>query len=487
MSSRFFSEQAGLALGAAAEAVWCGAAVAALLGASAFALIAFAWVVVLTAAVLAHRHSGREGGERRARLLAMAIVLAAVGVLLGVGRAWTRPYLPWWFVLAVLYSGALVALGLHLGSAPPWPETATRRAVRSFALLCAVLVTAALGGSTPPWAPWALVAALVLGALLVAVVRYRTLADVIDPAERLPAWPWLLSVVAAALVVIATGALLAEVLRAELVLWVLGVLATGVEDALAGLAFVVGAAGIELIRGIAWLAGALHLHSGHLTLHMKPVPILHARKQLLPPDRAPWHGSRVAAAVAGVAAAVGLSLALVVVALRRFRRVPPAHLMVLEEREALGSVRSAAGDLAALFARRLRRRLLRPRRMRPRTPAELVRRRYADLERRLARAGRPRPAGVTVRTHLAAFAASWADRQAPAVEPETARPSPAVPPPQPSPAAAAPAQPSPRAAPAALASAAELASIYEAARYSAHDIDAAQAGRFDALARAFTA
>ena len=163
--------------------------------------------------------------------------------------------------------------------------------------------------------------------------------------------------------------------------------------------------------------------------------------------------SRLIASAVGALVAIGLSLALVAVALRRFRREPPAEVAVVEDREALATLRSAAAASASRLGRRLRRRLLALRRHDPPSPAELVRQRYAELERRLSRAGRPRPPCVTVRDHLAAAAA--------AEPPETA-------PPLPSPAV-------------------DLAAIYELARYSAHTIDAVQASRFEALARAFDA
>ncbi len=70
-----------------------------------------------------------------------------------------------------------------------------------------------------------------------------------------------------------------------------------------------------------------------------------------------WSGSRPVAHVLGALAAVGLSFALVALALRRFRREPPAQVMVVEEREAVGSLRSAVGVAAARWRRRLRRRL----------------------------------------------------------------------------------------------------------------------------------
>jgi hypothetical protein len=162
--------------------------------------------------------------------------------------------------------------------------------------------------------------------------------------------------------------------------------------------------------------------------------------------------------------------------------------MVVEEREALTSLRSAAGAFAARLGRRLRRRLA-SRRRGPGTPAELVRRRYADLERRLARAGRPRLPGVTVRDHLAAVAMAVAAAVASAgtAAPGSAQAAPpqAAPPQDAQPQDAQPQDAPPQAVPPPLALAAELASVYELARYSAHTVDTTAARRFEALARGF--
>ena len=68
-----------------------------------------------------------------------------------------------------------------------------------------------------------MVAALVAGGLLVAVARYRDLIDLVDPAERMPAWPWLLAVAGAVLVVVALGALLSLAFRVDAVLSILHV------------------------------------------------------------------------------------------------------------------------------------------------------------------------------------------------------------------------------------------------------------------------
>jgi len=451
MRSRSWLEHAGLLLGAAAEGIWCGGLAAALTGASWIVLTVFACVIVAAAAYLARRLGTGEGRERVVRLLALTLILVATGVLLVAGRVWAHPSLLWQVVRDFVYASGFVLLGVYLGRDSRAPEAAVKRAVRGFALLCAVLVCAAWAGAAPGWAPQAVVAALVIGGLLVAVVRYQALTDLVDPADRLPAWPWLLAVVGAVLGVIAIGALLTQVLRVDVLLWALGVLGGVLRYALDGVAYVIGYAGAGLLRGLAWLLGALHLHAPDpldvptLAPHPPTISVSDAR------DLKVWAGTRLVVTVGGALVAIGISLALVALALRRFRREPLPEGAVVEDREALASLSSAAGEFAARVGRRLRRRVLALRRHGPRTPAELVRQRYAELERRLSRAGQARLPGVTVRDYLAAAASP------------------------------------PEAAPPLLSPAADLAAIYESARYSAHIIDVAQAHRFDALARAFEA
>jgi hypothetical protein len=351
MRSRSFPDRAGVALGAAVEAVWCGALAAAVAGvtmaAAVLLAVVFAWVVVLAAALLARRFDAGERGERAARLLAMALIVAAAGALLVAGRAWAHPSPLWLVARDVVYSGGLVALGLYLGREPQSPETAVRRAVRGFGLLCAVLALAALVGSEPRWAPGTLVAALLIGGLLVAIVRYRTLSALVDPTERLPAWPWLLAVAGAVLAVVATGALLSQVLRVEVVLWALGAVAAVLRYALAAVAYLAGFVVLDLARVIARILSALHLHPWHPSMHRPAPPHATQLRRLSARHLTIWRGSRLVATVLAAVAAVGLSFALVTLALRRFRREPPAQVMVVEEREALGSLRSAAGTVAA--------------------------------------------------------------------------------------------------------------------------------------------
>ena len=248
--------------------------------------------------------------------------------------------------------------------------------------------------------------------------------------------------------VVAAGALLSLVLRVDVILWFLAVAGEVLQYLLRLLAFVLGWAGAGILRALSWLLGLFHLHG------LPPVePPEGNRPHLQAVPKAPRGGAyawtRVVLTVAAAAVAVVVPLLLVAFALRRVRGSVPED--VVEERETVLTVRSAGADAAA----RLRRRLasLVPRRSPPVTPAEQVRRDYEGLERRLGRAGHPRPAASTVRTYLL-------DLPAPPGEPAGPEPAAGVP-------------------------AAELARLYELARYSAAGVDAAAAHRFRDLARAF--
>ena len=180
-----------------------------------------------------------------------------------------------------------------------------------------------------------------------------------------------------------------------------------------------------------------------------------------------WVVPRVVATVVGVALAIGVPLALTLVALRRVRRKPSEE--VVEERETIVTLRSAAGGAAARAGRRLRR--FATRRAVPRTPAELVRRRYEELEGRLLRAGHPRSPGTTVRAFLRAVGA---EKRGAAPDAGAA-----------SDVAGNRGAASPPHAGAALDLAADLAAIYELARYSSHTVDDPAARRFETLVAAF--
>jgi hypothetical protein len=441
MRSRSALDAAGLALGSLVEGVWCGALAAVLTGSSWALLSVFAGAVALAAAAIARWNGSapdRDGIRRGA-----AFVLVAVGVLalLAAGHAWTHEYVLWQLVRDVVFVGGLTFLGVRLGEDDLSPEGAVRRAARAFALLCGVLVCAAVAGVVPGWASAALVAALVLGGLYVAAMRYRALTDLIASADRLPPWPWFLVVTGVVVAVVAVAALLGQVLDLQVLRWLLDLVAALLSTVLEAVAWAAGWAGVGLLRALEWLLDLFHLPTPHL--EVEP-PTVGPSKVVVPPYEPAAPGSsrtRLVVTTVGALVAVAASLALVVTALRRLRRRPIVQPAVVEERETLGSVWETAGGLG----RRLRRRISALGRVQRRTPAELIRLRYARLEERLAAAGSPRQPGVTVREHLAACATS---RDATSL-------------------------------------CADLAELYELARYSRHDVGMGQVQVFDELAQAF--
>jgi hypothetical protein len=426
--SRSRVELAGLVLGAAVDGVWAGCLAAALTGARVAALVLLAFVTVFAGALVA-RWSGRgEARDVAGRFLAAAVVLVASGAMLAAGRAWAQPAPLWLVMRDVVYAGGLAFLGIRLGRGMRAPEDALRRAVAGFVILCVVVASASAAEPAPGWASAALVASLALGGLYVAIVRYESLTELVDPSERLPAWPWLLAVAGALLLVVIGGALSSRILGTYVLPLILDVAVT-----------VLG----SLLRALTWLLGLVRVRG-------LPAPAPTAVPAL--PNTPHPHSvvvkdlgtARDVLTVAAALAAVALSLALVILGLRRVRREPPAE--VAEERETLTTLTIAAGELAARLGRRLRR--LDPRRLAARTPAERVRQRYAELEHRLSRAGRPRSAGVTVRGYLGAVAG---------------------------------------AAPTTGEAAGDLAAIYERARYSDRAVQPDEARRFEALAATFLA
>jgi len=452
--SRSAFEYSGIALGAVAEGIWCGALAAALTGSSWLLSAVFSAATVAAAAYLARWAGVAEHRARVGRLLSVTLIAVAACLLVVAGRAWEHPYVVWHVVRDVVFAGGLTALGVYLGRDASAPDAAVRRAVRAFALLCAVLVCAALAGSTPGWAAPAVVAALVVGGLLIAVVRYRSLTGLVSDADRLPAWPWLLAVAGALLSVVAVAALVGQLLSVDVLRWTLDVLGALLGYVLGALAYLVGWAGAGLLRAATWVLGLVHIHA--TTTDWTPPLAPKAPTISLSPGQ-PWLASgrtRLILTVVGAVAAVAASVAVVLFALRRLGRRPAGQLPpVVEEREALRSLSSAAGTFAGGLGRLLRRRLSALRRREPLSPAELVRRRYAQLERRLTAAGHARSPGKTVRDFLMAVAA------------QEALPV-SMPPPPP------------------VDLAADLATLYELARYSAHTVDGAQARRFEELAQA---
>ena len=458
MRSRSAFEHSGIALGAVAEGIWCGALAAVLTGSSWLLSAVFSAATVAAAAYLARWTGAAEHRERAGRLLSVTLIAVAACLLVVAGRAWEHPYVVWHVVRDVVFAGGLTALGIYLGRDASAPDAAVRRAVRAFALLCAVLVCAGLAGSTPGWAALAVAAALVVGGLLVAVVRYRSLTGLVADADRLPAWPWLLAVAGALLGVVAVAALVGQLLSVDVLRWSLDALGALLGYVLGALAYLVGWAGAGLLRAVTWALGLLHIHAPNTDWTPPLAP--KAPTIALSPDQS-WPASgttRSILTVVGTVAAIAASVAVVLFALRRLGRRPAGQMPpVVEEREALGSLSSAAGAFAGGLGRRLRRRLSALRRREPPSPAARVRRRYAQLERRLTAAGHARPPGRTVREFLMAVAA------------QEALPA---------------SMPPPKAAPPPVDRAADLAALYELARYSAHTIDGAQARRFDELAQA---
>jgi hypothetical protein len=479
MRSRSWSELLPVALAAAVDGLWAGALAAALSGASGPALMAFAAVVVLAGALLARRAAGAaiegeraDGADRAgggsggpaagagpgsvavARALAAALTLLAAGALLVAGRVWAG-HLSLVLVAAdVAFAALLVVLGLVLGGEPLVPETAVSRAVRGFALLCVIVAAAGLiGGSKPGWAAGAIVVALLAGSLLVAATRYQTLTTLVPSGGRSPAWPWLLAVVGVVALVVAAGALLGLVLRVDVLVWLLALVGGVLRYVLQAFAFAVAVVGAGLIRAVGGLLGLINVHIPH-SPKAPHSPTLHVLAHRRVTHIRSWGGSRVAGTVLGAVLAVLVPLAVVVLALRRVRRRVPGE--VAEEREAIVTLRSAAGGAAARAGRRLRRFAVR--RAAPRTPAELVRRRYEELERRLLRAGHVRSPGTTVRAFLLAV---WV----PGAGSGTGK-------------AAGGSGTSGGAA-------VDLAVIYELARYSDHSVDDPTARRFEALAAEF--
>jgi hypothetical protein len=436
MRSSSWPELLTLALAAVAEGVWIGAAVGLVTSQSGPASMAFAAAVVFVAAAFARRASLGGGPSGVTRAVVVLLPLVAGGALFAVTRSWAGPHVAANAIAAVGYAALLVLAGIAFGREPVSPHDAVLRAVRGFALLCAVLVVAALAGHTPAWAAGAVVTVLLGGGLLVAAARYQALAATAPPSDRAPALRWLLAVVGVLLLVVAVGALLGLVLRVDVLLWVLAVVGDVLRFLLGLVAFGLGWAGAGVLRLLAWLLSLVHVH-GLPT----PKPPSAPAGQVLTPRRAPatgaWGVARVVLTVAAGVVAVGVPLLLVALALRRTRRGTAEDIS--EEREAIVTLRGAAGGAAARMGRRLRR--LVPRRHSPATPAELVRRRYQDLERRLARAGHPRSPGETVRTFLQSLPG------APDAE--------------------------------------GLAAVYELARYSDHTVDEALARRFEAQAATF--
>jgi Domain of unknown function (DUF4129) len=447
MRSRSALDWTGTFLGAAAQSVWCGVLAAALTGSAWPPLSAFAAATMLAAAALT-TWAGREDARvRPGRALLATVVVAGAAVLFVAGGSWAHDYVVWQVVRDVAFVAGVGLLGVLLGRDRTTPDGAVSRALRAFAALCAALAGAALAGAPLSWQAAAVAAVLVAGGLHIAVVRYRALTDQVADADRLRPWPWLLAVTAVIVGVLVVAALAGLLLDAGALRWLLDAGVAVLRYAGAALAYAIGWAGAGLMRALAWLAGLVDLH---LPRTQPPQPVQGLSLPAVT-HQASRHGSRLTRLLViggAAAAAVAASLAVVALALRRLRRGEPGDDRIVEEREAVRSVASAAAVAVGAIGRRLLR-LAGGGRRRADTPAELVRLRYEQLEGRLAGLGLPRAPGTTVRDHLASCAGR------PAAGPD-------------------------------LQSVAGLTGVYELARYSPHVVDEQQARRFEELARAFT-
>jgi len=428
-------EWAGIALGAATQAVWCGVLGSALSAASWPALAVFV-AAVMVAAAAAARWAGRDDGRLRVgRVTLAAVVVLATAALLVVGRGWSHPYLGWQIVRDVVFCAGVTVLGVRLSRADTGPDEAFRAAAWAFGALCAVLALTALTAA-PVAAPAAAVAVVIVaGGLHVAVLRYWALAGVVLEDDRLPVWPWLLAVAAVLAAVLVVTGLVAALLGAAALHAALSDVLAGLSFAVSGFAWVV--AGV--LRVLAWLGHLMHLSIPQHELPKVPVGAGTARVVPKAPAAASKTG-RIVATVVAAGLAVAAALAVAVFSLRRLSREPARDITVVEERESVRSVTSVTGVALGGLRRRLRS-LVRGG-GKARTPADEIRLRYTRLEARLARAGSPRAPGVTVRSYLSETA-STED-------------------------------------PGAIG---ELTGLYELARYSARAVGGAQAARFAELAR----
>jgi Domain of unknown function (DUF4129) len=449
MRSRSALEWAGTGLGAAAHGVWCGVLAAVLVGAAWPPLTAFSAAAMLTAAAVARWTARDDERVRKGRVLLGGLVLAAAAVLVAAGRSWAHDYIVWQVVRDVVFVAGVMVLGISLGRERQEPEEAVRLAIRAFALLCVVLAGAAAAGASLQWPAAAVAAVLVAGGLHVALVRYRSLTDLVAYGDRLRAWPWLLAVTGAILGVLAVAALAGQILDAGGAHALLASAVAALSFVARVLAYAVGWAGAGLLRAFAWLAGLAHVHVPRPEV---PALRLGAGKTPIARQPAPHHSdiSRIIATAVAAGVAVAVSIAVVALALRRLRLASPGAARYSEDRESVRTLRSGAADALAGLGRRLRMLAVHGR-SRAHSPAELIRIRYEQLEARLSKAGAPRAAGTTVRDYLASCAAA---------------------------AGGASGLPAP---------AADLAGVYELARYSASTVDEQQARRFEELARTFAA
>ena len=206
MPSRSTLEWAAIALGAVVQSVWLGVLASAFSGAGWPPLSAFAAAVVLAAAAATRWTAPDPRRLRRGRWLLVALVLVAAAALFAAGRGWTLDFVAWQLARDAVYAAAAAGLGIRLGRGDDVPGQAFARAARAFGALIAVLVLAGVTATPLPGQVAAVATAVVAGGLYIAVVRYRALSDVVTAEDRLPLWPWLLSVTSViAAVLVVTG------------------------------------------------------------------------------------------------------------------------------------------------------------------------------------------------------------------------------------------------------------------------------------------
>ena len=355
MRSRSALEWAGTALGAAAHGVWCGVLAAALTGGAWPPLAAFSAAAMLVAAAMARWSASDDDRLRRARAALAGLLFMGAAMLFVAGRSWAHDLIVWQVVRDVAFVAAVMVLGISVGRERMVPEEAVRLAVRAFAMLCVVLAGASVAGAALQWPAAAVAAVLVAGGLHLAVVRYRSLTDLVADGDRLRPWPWLLAVTAAIVGVLALAALAGVLLDAG---GSHGLLASAVAVlAYAGrvLGYAVGWVGAGLLRVLAWLAGLVHVHLPTF----KPPPLRPGGGKPPLTQHAPLHASgliRIVVISVAAVAAVATSVAVVALALRRLRHTAPGAHRFVEERDSVRSVRSGTADALGGLGRRLRRR-----------------------------------------------------------------------------------------------------------------------------------
>jgi len=253
----------------------------------------------------------------------MTLVLVAAAMLLVAGRAWTHPSPLWLRRARRRTTPAARRPGSQPGQRPPSPRrpsgapSRVRPAGRRPA-------GRRPGHATPGWAPWA-VGRRARGGW--AARGDRALSDAHRPGRPRRAvcppgpgcWPWSARCCRHRL-----GALLSQVLRVDALLWALAIVAGVLRYAcwwrnLSGrLRRRRACARARLVAG-----RATNVSGWHPVLRPHPVPTQAVLPRRDAHDLKVWSGSRLMFTGVGALVALGLSFALVALALRRFRRRPP--------------------------------------------------------------------------------------------------------------------------------------------------------------------